>query len=117
MDIVARLGGDQFAVLQIDAGAGEETAALQRLAAAMATANAAPGRTYELSLSLGAVAFDPAAPCALDELLHLADERMYARKRRRTAAVTGKEGGPGDPGPGGAGAGGADPRSPAAPPR
>ena len=86
MDIVARMGGDEFAVLQIDAAAQEEGAALRRLEAAMAAANAEPGRGGALSLSLGAAAFDPAAPRTLDQLLQLADERMYAAKRERRAA-------------------------------
>ena len=46
MDIVARMGGDEFAVLQIDAGSGEAPAVVERLAVAIAAANAAPGRAY-----------------------------------------------------------------------
>ena len=86
MDIVARMGGDEFAVLQIDAGAEAEPAALRRITAATAAANATPGRTHELSLSLGAAAFDPAAPCTIDQLLSLADKRNVrgqARASRR----------------------------------
>jgi len=112
MDIVARMGGDEFAVLQIDAAAGEEAAALGRLEAAMAAANAAPGRTCELSLSLGAAAFDPAEPRTLDKLLHLADERMYAAKRARKAARAAAGDVPRGGGP--KGADGAGPEGPAA---
>jgi diguanylate cyclase (GGDEF)-like protein/PAS domain S-box-containing protein len=81
MDVVARVGGDEFAVLQIDAGPESEASSRRRLEQATTTVNAAPGRRYRLSLSLGAASFDPAAPLELDELLRLADERMYADKR------------------------------------
>jgi len=140
MDIVARMGGDEFAVLQIDAGGDEAPAAAERLEAAIAAANAAPGRASELSLSLGASALDPAAPRTLDELLQVADARMYAAKRVRKAARAaagdvprgggpqgagtggaGPEGaepeGAGSAGPQSAGAGGAGPQGPAAPTR
>ena len=117
MDIVARMGGDEFAVLQIDAGSGEAPAVVERLAAAIADANAAPGRTYELSLSLGASAFDAAAPCTLDELLHVADARMYAAKQARKAARAAAGDVPRGGGPEGAGTGGAGTQGPAAPTR
>jgi diguanylate cyclase (GGDEF)-like protein/PAS domain S-box-containing protein len=90
IDIVARMGGDEFAVLQIDSGSGEAPAAVERLAAAVAAANATPGRTCELSLSVGAAAFDPAVPSTLDELLQVADKRMYAVKAARKAARAAK---------------------------
>jgi diguanylate cyclase (GGDEF)-like protein/PAS domain S-box-containing protein len=86
MDIIARLGGDEFAVLQIDAAPGTAKAIVARVHDAVAAANAASAHTWELSLSLGVAAFDPAAPCALDQLLHAADERMYATRRERMHA-------------------------------
>ena len=99
MDIVARMGGDEFAVLQIDAGSDEAPAVVERLAAAIAAANAAPGRTCKLSVSLGAAAFDPAVSCTLDELLQLADKRMYAAKQGRKAAQLAREDGTESAGP------------------
>ena len=117
MDIVARMGGDEFAILQIDASADDAPAAVERLAAAVAAANAAPDGVRRLSLSVGAAAFDPAVPCTLDELLLVADRRMYAAKRRRAGAKgpagPGTEGGPADQ----AGAQGAGPKGSAAPTR
>ncbi len=91
MDVVARVGGDEFAILQIDAAAGAEASVRRRLELATAAVNARPDRRYILSLSVGAVAFDPAAPAALDDLLRLADARMYADKRARKAGNTGRD--------------------------
>jgi hypothetical protein len=73
-----------------------------------------PSPSCELSLSLGAAAFYPAAPCTLDELLHLADERMYAAKRARKAARAALGEVPRSGGPEEAGPGGADTHGPAA---
>ena len=88
MDIVARMGGDEFAVLQIDVGSDDARTVMERLAAAVAAVNGAPGRARRLSLSVGAAAFDPLVPCTVDELLHVADKRMYAVKARRKARAT-----------------------------
>ena len=86
-DVVARLGGDEFVVLAPHAGAGPESVKM-RIERAVADLNAEPGREYELSFSVGAAMFDPLSPAPLDELLKLADSRMYdakvARRRQRS---------------------------------
>ncbi|HET6495322.1 MAG TPA: diguanylate cyclase, partial [Thermoleophilia bacterium] len=92
MDVVARVGGDEFIVLQPEVGEDAAPEAAQQLDEAVAAVNAAPGRTFRLSLSLGAATFDPAAPCTLDELMSLADERMYSAKRARKVARDGGSG-------------------------
>jgi len=75
------------------------------------------GRACELSLSLGAAAFYPAAPCTLDEVLHVADTRMYAAKQARKVARAGLGEAPRAGGPEGADPGGAGTQGPAAPTR
>lgn len=82
MDIVARMGGDEFAVLQIDATPEAAGTIVTRVRDAVAASNANSAHAWEVSLSLGVAAFDPAAPCTLDHLLHTADQRMYAAKRK-----------------------------------
>jgi diguanylate cyclase (GGDEF)-like protein len=88
-DVVARLGGDEFAVLLLGrtprdrvSGAGVD-AAVARLHAELERQTATARRPYTLSLSVGASHFDPAAPASLEELLHRADQKMYASKRLR----------------------------------
>lgn len=83
-DIIARLGGDEFAVLMTEnAGAGDESAILQRLRESLAAHNAQPGRRFTLSMSTGVKQYDPASPCTLDELISRADRLMYREKRRK----------------------------------
>jgi diguanylate cyclase (GGDEF)-like protein len=93
-DVVARLGGDEFAVLVRndptyggDAAAGVE-AATARLREAVARHNAVEERPFELSLSLGFVGYDPAAPRGIESLLDAADQAMYAQKRAKRVART-----------------------------
>jgi diguanylate cyclase (GGDEF)-like protein len=80
-DVVARIGGDEFAVLAIEASAAHAEIITARLAALLAARNA--GADLPLSLSTGFAVYEPEDPQPLDVLLARADARMYERKRRR----------------------------------
>lgn len=81
-DINARIGGDEFVVLAIEAPG--ETAGIPavRLEENLRKRNAkeTSGHENKLSLSIGIAQYDPECPCSLDELLALADKSMYERK-------------------------------------
>lgn len=82
-DVLARIGGDEFAALLSGTDSGDEPVA--RLRAELA------GRDTDLSeplsVSLGCAVFDPADPCDLDDLMAAADAAMYEDKHRRKAAA------------------------------
>jgi len=83
-DIIARVGGDEFAVFPVGAAdAGTMDIIRNRLKKHLHIHNAQAGRRYELSLSLGMAYFDPEHPCSLDELLLRSDKLMYDQKRRQ----------------------------------
>ncbi len=84
-DLIARMGGDEFCVLFAAASHDAAEVALTRLKAAEAVANGQQGRQFTLSFSAGVAMFDPDDPCTLDQLIALADERMYAKKRAKPA--------------------------------
>jgi diguanylate cyclase (GGDEF)-like protein len=84
-DLIARMGGDEFCVLFTAASHDVAEVALTRLEAAEAAANGQEGRRFTLSFSAGVAMFDPDDPCTLDQLIAIADERMYARKRAKHA--------------------------------
>ncbi len=87
-DIVARIGGDEFAILA-QGGTGESRdAVLRRLDAAITLMNRDVLAPYQLSLSVGAARLDPENPVSLSELLSIADREMLCRKRGRTSVAT-----------------------------
>jgi diguanylate cyclase (GGDEF)-like protein len=81
-DVLARIGGDEFAV----AGQFSRAAisvATQRLREASTLRNAQPGQPFALTFSVGYVTAEPGAPELLDALLSKADKAMYEEKRRK----------------------------------
>ncbi|MEP7355876.1 MAG: diguanylate cyclase [Anaerolineales bacterium] len=81
-DILARFGGDEFAVLLTDCPGGAARAATDRLAASVTRLNAASAGRYSLSLSLGLAQFNPDEQTGIHSLLEQGDAEMYAHKRR-----------------------------------
>ncbi len=79
-DIVARLSGDEFAILALEASGGDQAAILRRLKEQLAVVSAEEHR-YQLSLSVGMVRFDPKDAAVLGDLLSEADRAMYAEKK------------------------------------
>jgi diguanylate cyclase (GGDEF)-like protein/PAS domain S-box-containing protein len=81
-DILARWGGDEFAVLALDVtnSCSEESFAA-RLRETLEYFNAKAGSSVQLSFSVGVVRCDLNQIYSLNELINLADEKMYAQKR------------------------------------
>jgi diguanylate cyclase (GGDEF)-like protein len=77
-DIIARIGGDEFAVLALDTS--EEKIIRERLQKNIDVYNKQGILSYELSLSIGIACYDPENPCTLDDLLSKADALMYENK-------------------------------------
>lgn len=82
-DVVARVGGDEFAVLALETSNGGTDALMQRLTSQLREHNARGHRPYALSFSIGSTRHSAGTPCLLDELLARADEQMYEQKRSR----------------------------------
>jgi diguanylate cyclase (GGDEF)-like protein/PAS domain S-box-containing protein len=82
-DIIARIGGDEFVILAIEGAseAGSELL-LERLRKTLDLYNTMESdRKYRLSLSMGAVAYDPEQPVSIEALLSQADKKMYLEKQ------------------------------------
>jgi diguanylate cyclase (GGDEF)-like protein len=84
-DIVARLAGDEFAVLATEASAQNQKVILRRLEKNLKKSSANESR-YEISLSVGLTRFDPKHPVSLTDLMAQADHAMYEQKRCRLGA-------------------------------
>jgi len=85
-DIIARMGGDEFAVIMGNVpDSGIETVR-NRLEERLEKYNSRRDGSFRLAVSVGHTVFDPAKPVTVDELVRQADARMYEEKLRRKAA-------------------------------
>ena len=85
-DVIARMGGDEFTILAIDADAMGARAIQKRLDEQLALLNASGELPMALSLTVGHTRVRPGDTASMSELLARADQLMYARKRRRQTA-------------------------------
>jgi diguanylate cyclase (GGDEF)-like protein len=83
-DVIARVGGDEFAVLAIEASSDSGEILKTRLYEKLKDHNEHAAGGFKLSFSYGVVNFDPDHPCSLEELMHSADRAMYVQKRSGT---------------------------------
>ncbi len=82
-DVIARMGGDEFAVIALEESEFSDEVIISRLQKNLAARNAGKNRPYALSLSIGITHYRPEDPCNIDELLEKADKLMYEQKRMK----------------------------------
>jgi len=87
-DILARMGGDEFALLIADADTTCGNVIVNRIQDKTKSQNATPGRRYALSLSIGLVAANVTQHAELERLLDEADKAMYDSKQRKKQSAT-----------------------------
>ncbi len=86
-DIIARVGGDEFAVLAVDSTDMDSEAFSKRLQQKIDECNAKELRRYMLSMSWGTAIFNPESPVSMGELMSSADKLMYTQKRAKQQVV------------------------------
>ncbi len=82
-DVIARIGGDEFAVLALGAMKESKDIIIRRLRERIKEFNEKVGRPYKLSISIGVSYYDPYNPCSVEELMRSADKSMYMDKEKR----------------------------------
>jgi two-component system cell cycle response regulator len=87
-DILARLGGDEFCVLMTDAGKDSEQRVRKRLRQRVDYTNSLSPTHFRVSFSTGFANVPSIRQPSLEELLRIADERMYEEKRNKQMRVT-----------------------------
>ena len=79
-DVIARVGGDEFAILAIEADTESVETIKARLQSALDFANRGKSRPYDISVSVGIVPYDPDRDASVEELMAHADREMYVHK-------------------------------------
>ena len=82
-DLLARLGGDEFVAFTVDATLPILETLKLRLQELLDEFNAASGKPYQLSITLGAVAFHHSQNATVQNLLEQADALLYEQKRNK----------------------------------
>lgn len=86
-DVVARIGGDEFAVIAIEAHKDSVELLGSRLEEKLRELNARAGRRYALALSFGTAYLDPHDVSSVEELMSRADRALYEHKRMKPRSV------------------------------
>ena len=82
-DIIARLGGDEYAALAIEITETNTEIITGRMQSLIDTQNNQENRRYRLSISVGYSYYDPENPCSIDDLIARADKLMYEQKQNK----------------------------------
>jgi two-component system, cell cycle response regulator len=77
------MGGDEFAVLAIDASKLNPEILTNRLHNLIAAVNNNENRKFRISVSVGCAYYDPESPFSIDELMAHADKLMYEEKKKK----------------------------------
>ena len=80
-DIISRIGGDEFAILVVDADEKLMDKLLMRLYRLINNLNMRRIHKSKMAISIGHAVYDPLKPLSLDELISHADQRMYKMKK------------------------------------
>lgn len=79
-DVIARVGGDEFAIIAADALRSGESIIVGRMLRNISLENSRR-KKYNLAISVGAAYYDPTKVCTLDDLLSQADHKMNEHKK------------------------------------
>lgn len=82
-DIVARMGGDEFVILLVDADKNAVDEVMKRFSQQIQRCNEQQALGYHITFSYGIVLFEPEKHATIDELLSEGDALMYERKKSR----------------------------------
>ncbi len=82
-DIIARNGGDEFAILAMKSLETSAEKLIDRFEQVLNNHHLRTKPSYKLSMSFGIACFDPQNPCSIDVLLAQADKLMYGNKQKK----------------------------------
>jgi len=83
VDIITRMGGDEFLVVFLDSSLNEIPIIKKRLSKELTRLNQISRKPYKIGFSTGFSNYDPTNPQSMDELIRIADQNMYKEKKRK----------------------------------
>lgn len=83
VDIITRMGGDEFLLIFLDSSLNEIPIIKKRLSKELTRLNQISQKPYKIEFSTGFSNYDPANPQSMDELIRIADQNMYKEKKRK----------------------------------
>jgi diguanylate cyclase (GGDEF)-like protein/PAS domain S-box-containing protein len=83
-DILARIGGDEFAIMTIDSPEMTSDILMARLQDHINAHNDRQDKPYHISMSIGISTCDSKNMLSLDELMSMADKKMYESKKNKS---------------------------------
>jgi len=83
VDIICRMGGDEFLLIFPDSSLKEAPLIKERLGEKLVQLNHTLKKPYKIGLSLGLSCYDPTNPQLMDELIRIADKKMYEDKKNK----------------------------------
>ena len=83
VDIIARMGGDEFLVIFLDSSLNEIPIIRERLSKELDRLNQISKKPYKIGFSTGFSYYNPSNPLPMNELIRIADQKMYEEKKKK----------------------------------
>jgi len=83
VDIICRMGGDEFLLAVVDSSLKEAPLIRKRVNEKLAQLNHKIEKDYQIQFSIGFVEYSPSYPRNLEELIGIADQEMYKEKNKK----------------------------------
>lgn len=83
VDIICRMGGDEFLIIFPDNSLKEAPLIKERLNRGLIKLDQTSKKPYKIELSIGLSCYDPDNPQSMDELIRIADKKMYEEKKNK----------------------------------
>jgi len=82
IDIICRMGGDEFLLIFPDSSQKDLSIIKERFNKNLIKLNQTIKKPYKISFSIGISCYDPDNPQSMDELIQIADNKMYEEKKK-----------------------------------
>ena len=83
IDIICRMGGDEFLLIFPDSSLKDLSRIKERFNKNLIKLNQIINKPYKIGFSMGISCYDPDNPQHMDELIRIADNRMYEEKKKK----------------------------------